>query len=457
MYKPQDKINFKEYMEFCENNKNYIYTIDDGKVFHVDDKTLRLLQQSGRSYNEICENISDVFSRDELDGILEKMSKYNFITSGVLPKGEPSPKLTNDISTLTLLVTQACNLRCSYCYGEDGSYNDNGIMDIQTAKKAVDFLLTKTHQDKVSVCFFGGEPLLNFTLIKEIVSYCREKERETQKRIAFSMTTNGTKINEEISKYIVENSIRLQISIDGDRATHDTNRYYSDKTGSHHNVIKNTEYLRNLGLLDARATVTGKNMDLVSTYNYLKSIGFKGVTLSPAFNLLSDGEYDLLADAYRELYLYFEKFIKNREFDKVLENKSFMQEINQINSAMKRRVSCGVGRNLYAVDIHGNLFPCQRFVSNKDFKVGSIYENDDGQEEFVSKINIDNYEKCASCWVRNLCVSGCSHNNLSSTGDVNLPYEPFCKFTRKVKKEVIGIYLRLTPEEKKILFKSKTK
>lgn len=328
-------------------------------------------------------------------------------------------------------------------------------MSLETAKQAIDFLMSKSKSEKVTVCLFGGEPLLKFNLIKEIVAYSKEVEKTVGKKIHFTMTTNGTLINKEIEDFIIENKIQVQISIDGDEKTHDANRYFADKSGCHATVLEHTAKIRKLGLADARATVTGQNLDLISIYEYLKELGFRKVALSPAFNLLADEEYEALADAYIQFYLDLEKAIKNKDYRKALENKLFMQEIRQVNQSRHRRLACGVGRNLYAVDIHGNIFPCQRFVAEKEYSLGNVYTDDKRQNEFVQNVMLDKYEKCQECWARNLCVAGCANQNLVLTGNINEPYEPFCNYVRKVKQEVLHIYLRLTKEEKAILFKSK--
>lgn len=446
-------INFNEFKIFNKKDSKYLYSVKDNKIFQIDDKTIALLNQEGKTYEEVYENLCDSFNKKELEYILNNMVKHGFIKKQEhQPEESIFDKIPGDIRTITLLVVQECNLRCSYCYGEDGNYNDSGVMDINTAKKSVDFLIEKSKSDSLSVCFFGGEPLLKFDLIKEVIAYCCEKEKETNKKFGFTMTTNGTLINKEIEDFIIDNKIKVQISIDGDKRTHDCNRYYSGKIGSHDMVLRKTESLRKKGLVDARATITGGELNLIQIYDYLSSIGFAKIALSPAFNLLSDEEYEMLANAYIELYLNFEKRIKEKKYKEVLRNKIFMQELGQVNNSKIRRVSCGVARNLYAIDINGDIYPCQRFVSNKEFALGNVFKSDSGQEEFLKNRTNNNNKKCSSCWARNLCVAGCPHSNLSATGDINLPYEPYCKYVKKVKKELINIYLRLSDKEIEILF-----
>ncbi len=448
-------INFTDFKIFKNNNHKYIYCIKDNKVCEIDDKTLALLNQDGKTNEEIKNNLSSLFSEDELAKLIKSMYEYGFIENKDYELKNNSNQISSNISVINLLVVQDCNLRCSYCYGDGGKYQNSGIMDFCTAKKSVDFLIDKSKSEKLGICFFGGEPLLNFELIKEVVDYCHKKETEIGKIFKFSMTSNGTLINKEIEEFIINNNIKLQISIDGDKKTHDSNRYYSDKSGSYETVLKNTKSLMEKGLLGARGTITTKELDLVHTYDFLHSIGFNEIALAPAFNLLTDKEYDMMADAYIDFYLNFEKRIKEKKYEEVKNNKMFMQQLDYIHNSSIRTTGCGVGKNLYAISINGDIYPCQRFVGSEEAILGNVFEDDNKQKDFLKKITINNFEKCSKCWIRNLCVGGCIHNNFSSTGDINSPYEPQCEYKRKVTTEAINIYLRLSDEEIHELFTNK--
>lgn len=448
----ENTINFTKFKIFQNNGHKYIYCVKDSKICEVDDRTLALLNQSGKTYDEIKDTLGPLFYENELNGLINQMETYGFIEKEMYKSKKRHVEVSSDISSLLLLVVQDCNLRCSYCYADGGNYQHAGVMDIDTAKQSVDFLIKKSANENLGICFFGGEPLLNLDLIKEIVYYCRNKEKETNKKFGFSMTTNGTLINSEIENFIIENNIKTQISIDGGKETQDANRYYSGKIGSHDTVIKKTNFLRKKGLLDARATITMKELNLVHIYDYLQSIGFRQITMSPAFNLFSAGEYDMLADAYIHFYLNFENRIKEKKYSEVKNNRMFMQELTAIHNSKTRGVACGVAQNLYAIDVNGEIYPCQRFVGCEEFVLSSVFQDDSRQKEFLSNISIDNYTECHHCWIRNLCVGGCPHDNFSSTGDINSPYEPFCKYKKKIITSVINIYLRLSDEEIGILF-----
>lgn len=230
-------IKFADYKIFENDNRKYIYCVIDNKIFEIDDKTLGLLNQDGKTYEETKNNLSSLFSEDELDELINSMHELGLIENETHNFKNNLDQMPGNITSLILLVAQDCNLRCSYCYADEGKYYNSGKMDVNTAKKSVDFLIEKSASEKIGICFFGGEPLLNFELIKEVVGYCYKKEKETGKKFGFSMTTNGTLINNEIEEFIIKNHISIQISIDGDKKTHDANRYYNGKLGSYETVF----------------------------------------------------------------------------------------------------------------------------------------------------------------------------------------------------------------------------
>lgn len=447
-------INFTDFKVFENLDQKYIYCVKDNKICEVDDRTLALLSQKGKTYEQLKNELSSAFSENEFDELMDSMYEYGFIETEDKESKDNCNETSTGLLGINLLVVQDCNLRCSYCYAGDGKYQKSGIMDITTAKKSVDFLIENSKRDNLGICFFGGEPLLNFKLIKEVVEYCNEKEKEIGKKFAFSMTSNGTLLNDEIEEFIIKNHIKLQISIDGDKETHDLNRYYSGKIGSHDTVLKKTKSLREKGLLDARGTVTTSKLDLIHTYDYLRSIGFDKIALSPAFNLLEVEEYDRLADAFIAFYLEFEKRIKEKKYAEVKKNTMFMKQLSDIHNSQIRTKACGAGNSLYAIGINGDIYPCQRFVGSNEAVLGNTFHGENIQDDIIKNATVDNFKECSKCWIRNLCVGGCIHDNFSLSGDINSPYRPQCEHRKKIVTEAIKIYLRLSDEELHELFES---
>ncbi|WP_162265429.1 PapB family radical SAM/SPASM ranthipeptide maturase [Abyssisolibacter fermentans] len=460
MINSSEAMHLSDYKIFCVQDSKYVYYIENNKIFKIDNKTEKLLGQDGKSYKEIYDNLQSIYTQEELDTTIKAMKEHDFIIDNIdIINNEQGDVAHNfpDMMMVTLLIVQECNLRCSYCFGENGEYNDRGVMDIETAKKAIDFFVKNSKNDTLTICFFGGEPLMRFDLIKEIVAYCEQKKIATSKNFKFTMTTNATLLNEEIEQFIIKHDMNVLISIDGDKETHDYNRYFKGKVGCHDIVLAKTQSLRNKNLLTARATVTGKQLDINSIYNYLDSLNFKKIILSPAFNLLSDEEYDKAADGYIAMYKELEELIKKKAYEEIYKNKIFITGLKKIHNSNRRSIACGVGRNTCTVDIHGNIYPCQRFVNNKEFVMGNIDKGFNNRSDFLNNITLEHRQKCSKCWARNLCIGGCIHTNYTSTGDINLPSDQFCNFTRKIWKELIKIYLRMSKEDINILLEGKEK
>ncbi len=434
------------YKVFEINEKRYIYLSETGKIYECDGHTLNLILMYGNNCLLDKDDKEILLNNEDAYKLIREINQAKYSTVN-FDKNE----YKNTISAISLLIVQNCNLRCTYCYGEDGQYQDSGIMDVETAIKAVDFLVSHSISQGVSICFFGGEPLLNFEVIRQVVLYCHENKAKFGKNIGFSMTTNGTLINEEIEKFIIDNKISVQISLDGDRDTQNKNRFDKSGHGSYDIVTMRTKNLRVKGLLGVRATVTPYNMKIKEIYRHLDSLGFRKIIISPAFNMMKGNDFLVLAEKYIEWYKDIENEMKQNNFSYVKKAKLFRQQMKKINNAVTRSSSCGVGKNLVAVDIHGNIYPCQRFVSLKDYIIGNVRDGLNKRTDFLKTVNSNNNIKCSTCWIRNLCVSGCPFCNLIDTGDMHIQSNDCCEYEKKVFYALIEIYLRLTDEEKRFI------
>lgn len=448
----KDKLIFYDYEIFQENGTRYVYSTNNSGLFEIDDRTYQFLLQEGKTFEEAEESVESLFSREELEELEQEMRDNQFIktTENDREIGQESTlPLEDSIRAITIFLAQECNLRCTYCYGEAGEYADKGIITYETACKAVDFLIAHSGKIKnLSVAFFGGEPLIAYPIMKKLVVYIREKEKETGKSININMTCNGTLITEEIEQFLIQNKIHVQISIDGDRETHNANRFYANKKGSYDTVIERTESMRKKGLLSARATLTSGHMNLCSTFKHLDSLGFQSIAIAPAHNRLKEEDYEAYGEEEIQFIHEFESLVKQKEYVQAKKMKIVMTELKQVHNGGIRVLACGVGRTMYAVDIHGTIYPCQRFVNNKDYALGNIMEEKIAREEFLKEIELSKHENCQDCWVKNLCVGGCPHVNLSATGRTALADKKSCEVNKRIYKELIGVYLRLSEKEK---------
>lgn len=444
-------ITFRPYKVFDNGEDKFIFNIDTTAIYKVDDKTLKIAQMSGNDKDTIYQEVSNELGREQFDELIEKMESLGFIVNGE----EEIGKSKMSLGTVTLMLIQGCNMRCSYCYADGGVYNDAGTMDLETACAAVEFLIENGKDEKsLGVILFGGEPLLAFPLLKKLVPYIRKREKEIKKRIYINMTTNGTLLNQEVEEFFDTYNIHAMISIDGDKETHDKNRFFADKTGSYDVVINRTEKLRHEGKLSARATVNGKQ-NLVYTFEHLYNLGFKSIAMSPAYNTFSEEDYDTFLQNQINYVEQFLKYAHEKEYSKCKQMKIVYTQIKRLDTffGIHGDYSCGAGRTMVAVDYHGDMYPCHRFVSYKQFVLGNIYKGFTKRNEFLDDIKVSNHhEKCKSCWVRSMCLGNCPYSNFEDTGHIGESKEKACETKRATYEKMVEVYLKLSQEEKKQLF-----
>lgn len=442
---------------FEQNNKICLYVIDNSAIYTIDKDTKTILQSTGKSYKDIYNKLSCTWSEDKFNKIIQQMIDCEIIKSENSLINNKSIK-TNNITGLILLIIQDCNLRCSYCYGDGGEYNNKGIMSFDTAKQSINYLINQSGNEKdLFVTFFGGEPLLRFDFIKELVDYIHTVEKLYNKKFHFSMTCNGTLLNQEITNFILENKISVTISIDGNEEVHNFNRYYSNKSGSYSKVIENSKQLRNSTKVLARATVTNKELNVNNIYSHLYDLGFSTVNIAPCINKISKEEYLTLTDNYISLVHSFSQFIKNKKFKEAKKISSVMKVLSRIHFSSKSNCFCGAGKNMLAVDINGFFYPCQRFVGTKEFIMGSVFNglNSNDCDKILGSFSIENHTSCNKCWCKNICGGCCPYENFESNSACNIPHKESCNLNKKFIEEIIYAYMNLSDKDKDILFENK--
>lgn len=437
------KLKLYPFKCFAQNNKYYIFS--SGKN--------RLLELEKEKYRVFLQIEQDNFLFETEDSILiEECEKFNLTDNNIGFEYSDNEEVYN----LIMMVEQGCNLNCTYCYGGGGEYNNRGKMSFEVAKDTVDFLLNNCgNRDRVYIAFFGGEPLLNIEVIKKIVEYTEKLQEETGIYIGKSMTTNGTLLTEEVVEYCLEKKIGIKISIDGPKEIHDKYRVYKDGRGSYEDIIKNTSKLRNEGLVSARATITPFCLDRGYIENALEEDGFVNVGSALAMELLRDEDFLRIYKSYTDGLEQIKLLIKQKKYEEI--KKKHIRSwgyLFLIHKSAMAEFNCGTGRNMYAVDINGNLYPCQRFVGNTEYTLGNIYNGVSGRKEFLNKININSHyrKKCNKCWIRNLCLGQCVHTALVKTGKVYEQSEIVCTLEKALYEDAICFYSQLQESEKAIIF-----
>ncbi|ACL18178.1 Radical SAM domain protein [Desulfitobacterium hafniense DCB-2] len=354
---------------------------------------------------------------------------------------EPVP-----ITYLYLFLTQSCNLRCIYCYGDGGEYGAGGSMDSATAKQAVDWLIAWSgNMKKIHLGFFGGEPFINFPLMKATVDYAQSKAQEAHKEVAFYVTTNATLLDDEKIAFIKEHQFSVQISFDGPKEIQDAQRPYANGQGSYDSVVpKIKKLLACVPEASGHGVLWGDtNPQLVKAT--LQDLGFTSITLAPASSSLfadesernpSSRKTQAQLQALEQETAAWLHHLRSRDKDilRGLRASSggygiYPGMIALLHNRRKYHF-CGIGRKMVGVSVTGDIYPCHRFVGNDDYKLGHV-----GDENF----NRDDYlqsppalrANCASCFARYYCAGGCLHDNLSSSGSSHVPSEAICRLRRR--------------------------
>ena len=371
------------------------------------------------------------------------------------------------ITNIHLNVAQVCNLVCGYCYGIDGEYGLKGKMNEGNALKAIDFLINKSGSEKsLKVVFFGGEPLLNFPMIKTVVDYCESKNIKSFKRFKYAIVTNGTKFNPEINKFLNIHNFDVTVSFDGDKETQDINRPFRGGKGSYESILpKIKEFLESRdGNATARATITNHSKDLLFYRENLKKIGFKNsfaeaVTLSDFSkenynieDLNKDQQNQLLENDKNELN-EFSRVIKVRGDISGFLGSKYVIYLKQLLYKKKNNQYCGVSRSMRGIAVNGDIYPCHRFVGDNNFKMGNINSNND--EDISQSFNIDfinEHPQCKGCFAKYYCGGGgCIHNNYVKNGSIKeLDQEHCIKMHHKIK-SLFGFYNSLNTNDREFL------
>lgn len=450
-------LQFYPFQIFTQNGKNYVFSGEISAIFEIDEKTNSIIAQEGKTLPEVYEHVSHIMSLDEFIELIDKMEHFRFIKT---PENDEiihslrKRTIQTDFNSLILFVIQGCNLRCSYCFGTDGEYHDKGIMSLGTAKKAVKFLAKNSTSDTPSISFFGGEPLLNFDLIKKIIPYIHKVEKRFNKHFSIGITTNGTLLDKEVKDFFNRNHVHCMISMDGNQQVQDANRRFADDSGSYNLVIEKTKDMRENNQLSCRATVTPVSLDISSSFEHLTELGFNSIFFDAAKNAMSEEEYKEYGKQLVHLFEELKEMVAAGEYETVRKSANLMNFLRLIHKSGLRKSCCGVGQSVIAVDIHGDIYPCQRFVSEKEFCIGNVYTGltDEGLlNEILDAVNIDSHAQCSDCWAKNLCMGDCAYENLMQTGSMKKTPEAICQHKKEIFAAAIELYLALPEEFKETL------
>jgi uncharacterized protein len=434
--------------KFIQDGEYYVIDVNSGALHVVDEIVYDLLDENSlKEKEELIEIFKGKHSVEDIEEV------YNEIQS--LINGEmiytkdlyetiamESGDKESYIKALCLNIIHDCNLRCKYCFADEGEYHGaRKVMSAEVGKKAIDFVIEKSGPRKnIEVDLFGGEPLMAFDTIKEIVEYAKIQEKLHKKLIRFTMTTNATLLNDEIMKYMDENMGNIVLSIDGRKSVNDKVRTRIDGSGSYDRILPNIQKM--VSMRDkskayyVRGTFTRENTDFYEDVKHMADLGFKEISIEPVVlpneHELSLREEDLPVIFEQYDKLYADMLQRHRDGN---EFKFYHFNIDlQGGPCVYKRISgCGAGHEYVAITPDGDIYPCHQFVGNEDFLIGDIYNgiNNEKMVQEFKTAHIYNKPKCNDCWAKFYCSGGCQANNFNFNGDMHIPYEIGCQMQKK--------------------------
>lgn len=429
--------------KFIFNGVKLVLDVASGALHVVDEvawEVLDLLEKE-KGREEIVRQLSPRFGQQTVLETLEEIEKLRAegqLWSEDILAGRYQPEENQPVKALCLNIAHDCNLRCRYCFAGTGAFGGKRkLMPASTARQAVDFLLAASGPRRhVEIDFFGGEPLLNWEVLRETVEYGLERAREAGKKIKFTVTTNGTLLDEEKQEFLNQYNMSVVLSIDGREEVNDRMRRYPDGRGTYRELLP--RYLRFVNSRRQkdyylRGTYTAANLDFYADAAALVEAGFKEISLEP---VVGEGEYALTLEhlpAIRESYenlarYYVERWRAGEEFTFF----HFLLDLTGGPCLPKRLTGCGAGYAYLAVDPEGGLYPCHQFVGHEEFCLGTVAEGITRPElsrRFL-QAHVYNKEECRCCWARFLCSGGCHAHAYREKGDIMQPASLACAITR---------------------------
>ena len=355
--------------------------------------------------------------------------------------GQLKQKTAGVVKALCLHIAHTCNLNCSYCFASQGKYHgERAIMSYEVGKQALDFLIEHSGSRRnLEVDFFGGEPLMNFQVVKDLVAYARSIEKEKGKNFRFTLTTNGVLVDDDVIEWANRECSNVVLSLDGRKEIHDRYRVDYAGNGSWEKIVpKFQKFVEARGGKDyyMRGTFTHANPDFLKDIQQMLDLGFTELSMEPVVcaaedpSALTEEDLPIVMEQYEQLaQLMLEQDRQGKPFTFY----HYMIDLTGGPCIYKRISGCGSGTEYMAVTPWGDLYPCHQFVGEERFKLGNIYEgvtNHAVQDEFAA-CNVYAHPECRDCWARLYCSGGCAANAYHATGSVTGVYEYGCKLFRK--------------------------
>ncbi len=430
---------------------NIVLDICSGGVHVVDDIAYDIIAQyENNDRSSVIENICKQYpntSAEEISNCYDQVTALKdngklFVEDTFEPKaGVLKAKTSGVVKALCLHIAHTCNLNCAYCFASQGKYNgDRAMMSFEVGKQALDFLVAHSGKRRnLEVDFFGGEPLMNFDVVKQLVNYARSIEKEHNKNFRFTLTTNGMLIDDDVIEFSNKEMSNVVLSLDGRKEIHDRYRVDYAGKGSWERIVPKFQKFveaRDGKNYYMRGTFTHQNPDFLEDIKTMLDLGFTELSMEPVVcapgdpSELTAEDMELVKDQYEKLA---ELMLQRDDEGKPFTFYHYMIDLAGGPCIYKRISGCGSGTEYMAVTPWGDLYPCHQFVGDDKYLLGNVWDgvtNTAIQEEFAS-CNVYARPECKDCWAKLYCSGGCAANAYHSTGSVKGVYKNGCDLFRK--------------------------
>lgn len=440
--------------QYKQGALNIVLDVYSGSIHIVDDIAYDIISMYETSTREEiiskilddyagCEEVNENEISECCDQIEElKQSGRLFAPDTFAPMaGKLKEKTSKVVKALCLHIAHTCNLNCSYCFASQGKYHgERAVMSFEVGKQALDFLIANSgDRTNLEVDFFGGEPLMNFEVVKQLVAYARSVEKEAGKNFRFTLTTNGLLIDDDVIDFANHEMSNVVLSLDGRKEIHDRFRVDYAGNGSWERIVPKFQKLveaRNGKNYYMRGTFTHANPDFLNDIKVMLDLGFTELSMEPVVcapndpSALTEEDIAVVMEQYEQLA---ELMLRREREGKPFTFYHYMIDLTGGPCIYKRISGCGSGTEYMAVTPWGDLYPCHQFVGEEKFRLGNIWDgvtNTALQNEFKG-CNVYAHPECADCWARLYCSGGCAANAYHATGSISGVYRTGCELFRK--------------------------
>ena len=435
------------------NGYNIVLDVYSGSVHLVDDVAYDIIQLFCSETKEaIVEAMMKKYgdredvTPEEICAVIEQVEELKenrklFTDDIYEPNASDLKNRHTEVKALCLHVAHTCNLTCSYCFAGQGKFKgERAVMSFETAKRAIDFLIENSGDRRnLEVDFFGGEPLLNMDVIKDVVAYARSIEKEHGKNFRFTLTTNGVGIDDDVIEFANKEMHNVVLSLDGRKEVHDRERRTVAGEGIYDIIVPKFQKLveaRGDKEYYMRGTYTHYNTDFTNDIMHMADLGFTKLSMEPVV-CPPDDPFALTEEDLPVLFEQYEilakEMLKREKEGKPLTFYHYMIDLNHGPCIYKRISGCGSGTEYFAVTPWGDLYPCHQFVGEEKYKMGDIWNGvtaEETREEF-KMCNVYAREECRDCWAKLYCSGGCAANAYHATGSITGVYEYGCELFKK--------------------------